>query len=315
MRAETGADVIEKALALGYDLAGITRAVVPPEDQAGMRAFVAAGHHGEMHWIPRHLELRLDPAKLFAGAKTAIVLGVLYRNRGMEEALARSRRRIARYTAGRDYHRVLAKKGKRLVRSLGDILPTARFRICVDSAPVAEKVLAVQAGIGWRGKHTNIIHPELGSYFFLSVILTDAVIQHTAFTATDQCGSCRRCIDACPTNALKPYEIDATRCLSYQTIEKKQNLDTPFQQRNDGWVFGCDICQEVCPFNQPQRRRIRFGTEPAFELNDAVRDLLERAAPPEKEEWESTRQGSALGRVSYGKFLLNWQAAGSPGGG
>ncbi len=306
-------EIIRLSLSMGYDLAGVTPAVVPGNDQGAIREFVAQGRHGEMTWLERHLDLRLDPGRLFTGAKNAIVLGVLYRNEEMDSLLGKARVRIARYAAGRDYHKVLAKRGKHLVKSLAVLLPDARFRVCVDSAPVAEKVLAREAGIGWRGKHTNIIHPSLGSYFFLSVILTDAEVSGTSpVPVADQCGSCRRCLDACPTQALEPYRIDAERCLSYQTIEKKRELGPSYRGRTDGWVFGCDICQEVCPFNQPQRRGLRYAMEPSFAVRGEIRTLLQKDVPPTAEEWTSIRTGSALGRVAYEKFLANWEAANPP---
>ena len=224
-----------RALALsqevGYDLAGFAPLQISAADQAHLETFARDGYSAGMDWFARHLHLRRNPAQLFPGAERALVLATYYRDQACEELLAQGPLRVSRYAAGRDYHRLLRKKGARLLgeiqrlwreqfagtgedsKALGES-GELEGRVVVDSAPVPEKILARMAGLGWQGKQTNLIHPELGSYFFLSVILLNVDLPGDE-PITDLCGSCRLCVDACPTGALfEDYKIDAGRCIS-----------------------------------------------------------------------------------------------------
>ncbi|MCB1314706.1 MAG: DUF1730 domain-containing protein, partial [Leptospiraceae bacterium] len=215
LRHEDADRILKQADLMGYMAAGFTDLEIADRDQAHLREFAEAGNAGEMHWFGRHLALRSNPAKVFPGAQGALVLATYYRDRQAEAELARARYPVSRYALGRDYHRLLRKKGQRLLNWIqSEIEPPIQGRVCVDSAPVPEKILARKAGIGWQGKHTNVIHPRAGSYFFLSVILLDCIVP-PAPPPTDLCGQCRLCLDACPTQALAEvgdhYEIDAGR--------------------------------------------------------------------------------------------------------
>ncbi|MCR9144938.1 MAG: tRNA epoxyqueuosine(34) reductase QueG [bacterium] len=321
------------ALSHGYDLAGFSPLRLPEQDRNNLERFAREGYAAGMDWFVRHLDLRTDPARLFPGGESALVLGTYYRDQNMEAALAKSRRRVSRYAGGRDYHRLLRKKGKRLLEALREIDPGIDGRIVVDSAPVPEKILARMAGLGWQGKHTNLIHPEIGSYFFLSVLLLNRELPGDG-PLPDLCGECRLCLDACPTGALfEEYKIDAARCISYLTIERdesvsiRSSLDTAVSAKAgevlkyDDWVFGCDVCQEVCPYNRNRRSRDRSTREPAFLMRSEVGDFMaaddgqfERDAPVAAAASASDASpafpeelfvGSPLGRAGAAKLRQN----------
>ncbi len=306
------------ALEAGYDLVGVAPLEIPERDAGNLREFTARGLHGDMGWFKERLELRLNPGKIFPEAKSALVLGSMYRDPDMEAVIERGPLRISRYALGRDYHRFLRKKGKKLLQGIRAIAPGANGRITVDSAPVPEKILAGMAGLGWRGKHTNLIHPELGSYFFISVLFLTLELERDQ-PLEDRCGQCRLCIDACPTDALRPYEIDARKCISYLTIETKTPLPPEYRERTEGWIFGCDICQEVCPYNQPVRTVNRFARTDDFRARPGVRDFLRglnespggdiSADYPDEETWEEIKTGSAMGRVAREKIADSIRAA------
>lgn len=233
----------------GFDLAGIADARIPEEDQDLFRQYLKDGRHGEMTYLEEFRPARENPDLVMSGAKSALVLGTFYRNQKAEETLAGAKQRIARYALGPDYHAVFRKRGWTLKRKIREVYPRMRTRFCVDTAPLAEKTLAREAGIAFRGKHTNMIHPAMGSYFFLCVMLLDSFVPADQ-PARDRCGSCRLCIDACPTNALEEYRIDPRKCISYLTIESRSAVPSEYRGRLAGNVFGCDVCQEVCPYNR-----------------------------------------------------------------
>ncbi len=306
------------ALEHGYDLAGFASLRIPDGDRENLRAFVDAGRHGSMTWFERHLHLREDPAQLFPGAATALVLAVYYRDQEHERALSSAKVKLARYAGGRDYHKVLRKKGTRLLAALQELDGDLDGRIVVDSAPVPEKVLAREAGLGWQGKHTNLIHPELGSYFFLSVLLLNRRCS-PGVPVNDLCGSCTLCIDACPTDALTPYRMDARRCISYVTIEsatgspgEDEHLGPENAARSpdfENWAFGCDICQEVCPYNRNRRARDLQTQERAFVLRAETARLMRDAELNHADEWEALSRGSAFRRVKLEQWKRNIEYA------
>ncbi|MBE7438106.1 MAG: tRNA epoxyqueuosine(34) reductase QueG [Spirochaetales bacterium] len=286
--------VLQMAARHGFDLAGIADLREPLPHKDYNKEWITSGQHGSMQYLARTLRERLDPGLYLKDARSAVVLGVLYRSERMDQALEEAVCKVARYAGGRDYHKILKKKAYRYLAELLPGNPTLKFRICVDTAPVAEKLLAARAGLGFQGKNTLVIHPGKGSYFFLVVILLDQQLQPTPPVA-DGCGQCRRCIDACPTRALKPYQLDARRCISYRTIEDR----TPgeFDGSSAGWVFGCDICQEVCPYN----RKPVYATHPAFQFRERLLPLMEGYLEDENV-YEYTATGSALRRAGYEKL-------------
>lgn len=222
-----------------------------------LQKLITEKQYGKMEWFAKKTAVEIREEFLHLGflPESAIVMGMVYRSTRGEEVVQKQTKKVSRYALGEDYHRILRKKGKKIIKGLSTLFPEAKFRQSVDSLPIAEKVLAREAGIGWQGKNTNIIHPKLGSYFFISVILTDLACWEISAPIvnqmTDHCGSCRRCLDACPTQALDPYKLHIEKCISYQTIEDRSmdKLWTGQTSQKKGWIYGCDICQEVCPWN------------------------------------------------------------------
>jgi epoxyqueuosine reductase len=253
--ASVSTTIREQCERLGFARWGLCAAEpVPREDF--WRRYLAAGRHGEMTWLEETVDVRLDPSRLLEGARTILMVADLYRRKGeaaQGEASTPGEGKIARYARGRDYHKSLKKRLHQLADALREQMPEETFRVAVDTAPLAEREHAARAGLGWIAKHTLLIHPDLGSYFFLGAIVTTADLPVPAgqTTVVDHCGSCTACIEACPTDAITPYEVDARRCISYLTIEHRSAVDPALQEGVGDWLFGCDVCQEVCPHNSP----------------------------------------------------------------
>jgi epoxyqueuosine reductase len=255
------------ALELGFDLVA-TGPADPPEHGAALRRWVEAGHAATMGYLARRLEERLDPRRVLPGARSVLCVALNYYQGEPADA---SWRPVARYAWGRDYHDVIAPRLERLAAHLAEA-GGARSRGYVDTGPVLERDLAARAGLGWVGKNTMLLHPRLGSWFFLGVLLTTAELARDAPLA-DRCGSCRACLDACPTGAfVAPYVLDARRCISYLTIEHRGDIDPDLQPAMAGWQFGCDICQDVCPWNRkaPTTAQAEFVPEAAYPGAEAV---------------------------------------------
>lgn len=234
-----------QARELGFDLVAVGPAD-PPEHGAAFRSWIEAGQAGTMEYLERRLEERLDPQRVLPGARSAVCVALNYHQ---GEATDPSWRPVARYAWGRDYHDVIGPRLERLARHLAEAAG-ARSRGYVDTGPVLERDLAARAGLGWIGKNTMLLHPGLGSWFFIGVLLTTAELAHDA-PLSDRCGSCRACLDACPTDAfVAPYVLDARRCISYLTIEHRGEIDPTLHRGMAGWQFGCDACQAVCPWNR-----------------------------------------------------------------
>jgi epoxyqueuosine reductase len=237
-----------EAQRLGFLACGIAQADFLEQEALYLERWLKKGAQGKMAYMEKHFDLRTDPRKLLDGCRS--VISVLYNYFPKEtDTLPNNKIKISKYAYGTDYHYVVKDKLQQLVCYLESLVGTCATRICVDSAPVMDKVWAKRAGLGWIGKHTNLITKGKGSFFFIGEILTDVKLLPDEPTL-DYCGTCRRCIDACPTNALQPYEIDASRCISYLTIELKDNIPAEFHAKMEGWIFGCDICQDVCPWNR-----------------------------------------------------------------
>ena len=235
-----------KALAseLGFDLVAVGPAG-PPEHGPALRRWVEAGHAATMGYLARRQEERLDPAHVLPGVRSVVCVALNYYQ---GEAVDPSWKPVARYAWGRDYHDVIAPRLDRLAEHLHRAAG-ARSRGYVDTGPVLERDLAARAGLGWIGKNTMLLHPRLGSWFFIGVVLTTAELAHDQPLA-DRCGSCRACLDACPTGAfVAPYVLDARRCVSYLTIEHRGDIEPERRAGMAGWEFGCDVCQDVCPWN------------------------------------------------------------------
>lgn len=270
-----GEDVVARCRGMGFALAGVC-AAEPSARGEFFREWIGAGRHGSMTWLAREVETRLDPRALLPGARSIVVVADLYTPRGAgagPEATREGWGKVARYARGEDYHEVVKRRLHTLCDEWRERLPAEAFRACVDTAPLLEREHAARAGLGWIGKHTLLIHPELGSYFFLGAIVTTAEITLPAGQAVepDHCGTCTRCIDACPTDAITPYSVDASRCVSYLTIERRAEIAEPLRAGVGDWLYGCDVCQEVCPHNSP-----RTGEGPARNAEPAREEYAPR---------------------------------------
>jgi epoxyqueuosine reductase len=296
------------ALAVGFDLAGVARAE-PTRETEFLRTWVARGYAGEMHYIPRRLEERVDPQRLFEGVRSIVAVGLVY-DPGPRAAPAPGTAEVARYAGGEDYHDVLldrldALESALLARAEGAI----RTRTYVDTGPVQERVFAARAGLGWIGKNTCLIHPRLGSYVFLGVLLTDLELVPDV-PEPDHCGTCRLCLEACPTQAfVEPYVLDARRCLSYTTIEQRGAIDASLREAHGDRLFGCDVCQEVCPWNARPRREIppdsaglRARLAPRSEWQ---RPTLAWLLSLSEEAWQLATRGTAMRRARYRGLMRN----------
>lgn len=277
----------EKARTLGFFLCGVSEAVALDEEARRLESWLGAQYQGKMAWMANHFDLRTDPRKLVPGARSVISLAFNYHN--PDVPIDPDAPRISQYAYGEDYHHVIRGKLKELLRWLWETYGEVGGRVFVDSGPVLERDWAKRSGLGWVGRHTLLIHPRAGSWFFLAELIIDLPLVADNPMA-DRCGTCRRCIDACPTQAISPtgYLLDASRCISYLTIELREAIPEEFRDRMEGWAFGCDICQEVCPWN-------RFATRHEESALEPVDGLLEMG----RRDWEEMTEqvfGQMFGR-------------------
>jgi epoxyqueuosine reductase len=261
-----GAQVKAEARAQGFDLVAVGPAD-PPQHGEAFRRWVAAGHGGTMAYLERRLGERLDPQRVLPGARSVIAVALNYFQGDADASWAP----VARYAWGRDYHDVMPPRLEALGRVLAEACG-ARSRAYVDTGPVLERDLAARAGLGWIGKNTMLLHPAVGSWFFIGVLLTTAELPHDT-PLPDRCGSCRACLDVCPTGAfVEPYVLDARRCISYLTIEHRGEVAPELQPLVGEWEFGCDLCQSVCPWNRraPETREAAFLPSGAYPGAEAI---------------------------------------------
>jgi len=236
-----------EAQRLGFADCGIAKATLLDTESANLKKWLNDGRHGDMQYMENHFEKRVNPQKLVENAKSVIsVIFNYYPSHNQPKATYK----ISKYAYGKDYHFILKDKLRSLFNYLQSIIPEVQGRAFVDTAPVMDKVWAQKAGLGWIGKNTNLINPKLGSYVFIGELIVDIELEYDT-PVKDYCGNCRKCVDACPTGALTgPYQIDASKCISYLTIEKKGELPNEYQNKMNKWIFGCDACQDVCPWNR-----------------------------------------------------------------
>lgn len=243
----------QEALRLGFMSCGIAKADFLADEAPRLETWLKNSHHGEMGYMENHFDKRLDPRLLVEGAKSIVSLTLNYYTEEKQADLTAPK--ISKYAYGTDYHSVIKEKMQSLMAFIRENIGEVDGRCFVDSAPVMDKAWAQKAGLGWRGKNSNLISKQAGSFFFLAELIIDLDLAYDNPFPTDHCGSCTRCIDACPTDAIvAPYTVDGSRCISYLTIELKNEIPTEFKGKMDGWMFGCDVCQDVCPWN-------RFATE------------------------------------------------------
>jgi epoxyqueuosine reductase len=290
---------------LGFSAIGITDTELA-EEETRLLAWLAAGRHGEMDYMARHGARRARPAELIPGTIRIIAARLDYLPPGTRDAIAilgdSSKAYVSRYALGRDYHRVVRSKLQRLAERISEAVGEFRHRVFTDSAPVLEVALAAKSGIGWRGKHTLLLTREAGSFFFLGEIYTDLPLPVDA-PASEHCGTCHACIDACPTGAiLAPYELDARRCISYLTIELKGSIPESLRPLIGNRVYGCDDCQLACPWNKFAQASNEDDFAVRHGLDDA--DLVSLFSWT-ADEFDSRMQGSTIRRIGYERWLRN----------
>jgi epoxyqueuosine reductase len=295
------AAIRDHALALGFDAIGFTTPELSASARGNLREYLARGHHGDMGWLVEKEDRRGDPKTLWPEARSVVVLGMSYAP--SEDPLAITARTeagaISVYAKGRDYHDIVKKRLKVLARFITERFP-GELKVFVDTAPVMEKPLAARAGIGWQGKHTNLVSREFGSWLFLGEIFLANEIAPDA-EETDHCGSCRACLDACPTAAFPaPYRLDARRCISYLTIEHKGHIDRALRAPIGNRIYGCDDCLAVCPWNKFAQAAHEIAFAPR---GDAP--FLAELASLDDAAFRARFAGSPIKRIGRDRFLRN----------
>ena len=257
------AQIKEKALEIGFHKVGIVRAETLQIEGERLKKWLDKGFHAEMRWMEREPEKRADPRLIFPDAKSIVVVALNYFT-AHEHDDSGDKGKISRYAWGDDYHDVLKEKLRGLLAFIKTLDATADGKICVDTAPMMDKAWAVRAGLGWLGKHSNLITKEFGSWVFIGEIILNLELEYETETIGDHCGTCAKCLEACPTEAIvEPYLIDSNRCLSYATIElRDENLPEEIAGNLDGWLYGCDVCQDVCPWNRFEKPTEETRFEP-----------------------------------------------------
>jgi epoxyqueuosine reductase len=300
----------ERALLEGFHKVGIVRAEPLAEEASRLKEWLARGYHGEMSWMARDVEKRLDPREIFPQARSIVVVALNYYTPDQHHPDRHETSRtgkVSRYAWGDDYHDVLKAKLESLLSWIREQAPDAAGKVCVDIQPIMDKAWAVRAGLGWLGKHTNVITPEYGSWVFLGELLLNLDLEPDTNPAEDHCGTCTMCIDACPTQAItEAYVVDSNRCISYATIElRAPELPDAIQQDLSGWLYGCDVCQDVCPWNrfEVQTNEPRF-TPRLGNVNADLDEILELTP----ETYAARFRGSAMKRTKLTGLQRNARA-------
>jgi epoxyqueuosine reductase len=292
-----------KASELGFSFCGIAKAEILTEDARRLEAWLNKGLHGKMQYMENHFDLRIDPTKLVPGAKSVITV---LQNYFPEKKQAANTPHISKYAFGNDYHDVIRTKLKQLLQVLNNEIGSIEGRGFVDSAPVLERAWAVRTGAGWIGRNGNLINKQSGSFYFIATLIVDIELVYDDPFAKDYCGNCRKCIDSCPTDAIEPdKQINGSKCISYFTIELKDALiPEEMKGRFNDWMFGCDICQDVCPWN-------RFSNPNTETLFTPLTEILNYS----KKQWDAITEesfknifrDSPLKRTKYAGIQRNLQ--------
>ena len=283
----------QKAIELGFFEMRVAKAEHLDKEAYRLEQWLKKDYNGSMNWMEKNIDLRLDPRKLVPGARTVIVFAFNYYT---DKKQTEDSPKISKYAYGRDYHKVLKSRLKKLIQWIGEEIGDIQGRAFVDSAPVMERAWAEKSGLGWIGKHSLSLTKQKGSFYFLATLISDLDLSPDAPTI-DHCGTCTRCIDACPTHAIvQPYVVDAKRCISYLTIEYKEKLPLDLQSQMEGWAFGCDICQDVCPWNRFSKQH----QEPDFEPKESLLAMNNSDWQEITEEvFQKLFEGSAVKRTGF----------------
>lgn len=295
--------VKRKAVSLGFEQIGFSKVQPLTKQAKHLETWLNKGYHGTMKWMEEHFDKRIDPSLLVEDAKSVISLTLQYHQADPSPA---SPLKIAAYALGDDYHVVVRDKLHELFNYIKTLVGEIHGRVFCDSAPVMDKVWAATSGLGWIGKNGNLLNKHLGSWFFIGEIILDLEFEYDAPT-TDHCGSCTRCMDACPTAAIvAPEVIDATKCISYLTIEYRDQLPSEYKDQMGSWIFGCDICQEVCPWNRKAPLTQEAALMPRKEMMEMTMEGWKTLDP---ETYRKLFKNSAIKRTKYPGIVRNIQNA------
>lgn len=292
----------KKALELGFADCGFSRAEYLDEDAARLSDWLEAGSHAEMGYMANHFGKRTDPTQLVEGAQS--VISVLYNYYTDKKQTDPEAPVISKYAYGKDYHKVMKDLLYTLFDTINEIFPQAAGRVFVDSAPVLDRAWARKAGLGWIGKNSCLISRSSGSFVFIGEIILNQELEYNQIPESDFCGSCNRCVEACPTGAiLNDRTLDSHKCISYQTIEKRGEISPELEGLMEARIFGCDICQDVCPWN----RKAVLHSEPQFEPSDALMEMTEEQwGQLDQEAYEKIFTHSPVERAGFSKLQSNF---------
>jgi len=289
-------NIKQKALELGFSKIGIAKAQFHQEDKINLNHWLDHGYHGSMDWIARRREEKADIFKYYPNAKSVISVALNYFTGNSKDYF--SNHKISNYAWGDDYHTLLKSKLHTLLEHIKNYDSSLNGICCVDTSPISEKVWAQRAGLGWIGKHTNLITKDFGTWVFLGEIVTDFELDYDKVFTTNLCGSCTACIEACPTDAIiGDYKLDANKCISYQTIENRKEIPDEFIGKMDDWIYGCDICQEACPWNH---RFSVLSNEASFKPRDFLKNNdINFIYKLSQEEFSKNFKNSAMKRTKH----------------
>jgi epoxyqueuosine reductase len=290
------------ALAEGFDAVGIVPAVALDAEGELLREWLRRGYHAEMKWMERAPEQRADPRQVFPAARSVVVVALNYYTSTQHENRTDAGK-VSRYAWGDDYHEIVGGKLLSLLTRIKSLAPGVAGKICVDIQPLMDKAWAARAGLGWIGKHTNLITAELGSWIFIGELLLNLELDYDDEPIADHCGTCTLCIDACPTDAItEPYVLDSNRCISYLTIESRTQIPEWLSEKLDGWVYGCDICQDVCPWNRFAEETEEQAFAPRLgNVNASLQEILDLTS----ETYGSRFRNSAMKRAKLAGLQRN----------
>lgn len=294
-------NIKQRARFEGFNKVGIVGAESLEDEGRRLKEWLARGHHGEMRWMARDVHKRIDPREIFPQARSVVVVALNYFTPHQHQQ-SPATGKVSRYAWGDDYHDVVKEKLVSLLEWIKEQEPSAEGKVCVDIQPVMDKAWAVRAGLGWLGKHSNVITQEHGSWVFIGELLLNLDLEHDSERVEDHCGTCTLCIDACPTRAItEPYVVDSNKCISYATIELRAP-ELPAEMDLAGWLYGCDICQDVCPWNRFEQAT----SEPRFEPREGNVDVeLGEVLEFTPESYAARYRGSAMKRAKLAGLQRN----------
>ncbi|HSE16894.1 MAG TPA: tRNA epoxyqueuosine(34) reductase QueG [Pyrinomonadaceae bacterium] len=297
-------NIKERALFEGFSKVGIVGAASLADEGRRLKEWLARGHHGEMRWMARDVQKRIDPHEIFPQARSVVVVALNYFTPHQHQQSPETGK-VSRYAWGDDYHDVVKEKLLSLLAWIKEVEPSAEGKVCVDIQPAMDKAWAVRAGLGWLGKHSNVITPEHGSWVFIGELLLNLDLEHDTKRIEDHCGTCTLCIEACPTAAItEPYVVDSNRCISYATIELRAP-ELPEEMDLAGWLYGCDVCQDVCPWNRFEQETSETRFAPREGNVDVDLDEILELTP---ESYAARYRGSAMKRAKLAGLQRNARA-------